>query len=83
MLIEDFVDFIVFRVLKGKVVEFGIGFQFKVVLRLKEFGYDVFVVDWNFVLVEKVGEFGINVVWDDFFSLNLEFYCGVKVLYLV
>lgn len=53
------------------------------VLRLKEFGYDVFVVDWNFVLVEKVGEFGINVVWDDFFSLNLEFYCGVKVLYLV
>lgn len=26
MLIEDFVDFIVFRVLKGKVVEFGIGF---------------------------------------------------------
>lgn len=83
MPIEDFADFIASRVPKGKVVELGIGFQFKVALRLKELGYDVLAVDWNPASVEKAGELGINAVRDDLFSPNLELYRGVKALYSV
>lgn len=69
MSLEDFADFIASMVPKGKVVELGIGFQFKVALRLKELGYDVLAVDWNPASVEKAGgELGINAVRDDLFS---------------
>lgn len=83
MSLEDFADFIASRVPKGKVVELGIGFQFKVALRLKELGYDVLAVDWNPASVEKARELGINAVRDDLFSPNLELYRGVKALYTV
>jgi uncharacterized UPF0146 family protein len=83
MSLEDFADFIASRVPKGKVVELGIGFQFKVALRLKELGYNVLAVDWNPASVEKAGEFGINAVRDDLFSPNLELYRGVNALYSV
>ncbi len=83
MPVEDFADFIAQNVPKGKVAELGIGFQFKVALRLKELGYDVLAVDWNPESVRRARELGINAVRDDVFAPNLELYRGVKALYSV
>ncbi|NJE05644.1 UPF0146 family protein [Thermococcus sp. M36] len=83
MPVEDFADFMAQNVPKGKVAELGIGFQFKVALRLKGLGYDVLAVDWNPSSVERARELGINAVRDDLFSPNLELYRGVKALYSV
>jgi uncharacterized UPF0146 family protein len=83
MPIEDFAEFLAQRVPQGKIAELGIGFQFKVALRLKELGYDVLAVDWNPASVEKARELGINAVRNDLFSPNLELYRGIKALYSV
>ncbi|ASJ08315.1 hypothetical protein A3L11_03345 [Thermococcus siculi] len=83
MPIEDFADFLTGNVPEGRIAELGIGFQFKVALRLKELGYDVLAVDWNPASVERARELGINAVRDDLFAPNLELYRGVKALYSV
>lgn len=83
MPIEDFAEFLAKNVPRGKIVELGIGFQFKVALRLKELGYDVLAVDWNPSSVEKARELGINAVRDDVFTPNLDLYRSAKALYSV
>jgi uncharacterized UPF0146 family protein len=83
MAIEDFADFLAMEVPRGKIAELGIGFQFKVALRLIELGYDVLAVDWNPSSVEKARELGINAVRDDLLNPNLELYANVKLLYSV
>jgi len=83
MPIENFAEFLAGEVPRGKIVELGIGFQFKVALRLKELGYDVLAVDWNPESVKKAGELGINAVRDDIFNPRLELYRDAKALYSV
>ncbi|ASA78598.1 UPF0146 family protein [Thermococcus sp. 5-4] len=83
MPIEDFAEFLAREVPKGKIVELGIGFQFKVVLRLKELGYDVLAVDWNPESVKRAEELGINAVRDDLFNPRLELYRSANALYSV
>ncbi|MDV3104235.1 UPF0146 family protein [Thermococcus waiotapuensis] len=83
MPLEDFAEFLAQNVPKGKIAELGIGFQFKVALRLKELGYDVLAVDWNPSSVEKAKKLGINAFRDDLFSPNLGLYSGAKALYSV
>ncbi|NJD98830.1 UPF0146 family protein [Thermococcus sp. LS1] len=83
MPIEDFADFLAERVPRGKIVELGIGFQFKVALKLREMGYDVLAVDWNPASVEKARELGINAVRDDIFNPRMELYRNAKALYSV
>ncbi|ASJ03404.1 hypothetical protein A3L09_09105 [Thermococcus profundus] len=83
MAIEDFAEFIASRVPKGKIVELGIGFQFKVALRLKELGYDVLAVDWNEEAVHAAEEAGIKAVKDDLFNPRVELYRGAVALYSI
>ncbi|ASJ11538.1 UPF0146 family protein [Thermococcus thioreducens] len=83
MPVEDFAEFLANEVPKGKIVELGIGFQFKVALRLKELGYDVLAVDWNPDSVKKAGELGIKAARDDLFSPRPELYRDAKALYSV
>jgi len=83
MHIENFAEFLAGEVPKGKIVELGIGFQFKVALRLKELGYDVLAVDWNPGSVKKAKELGINAVRDDLFNPRLELYRNANALYSV
>ncbi len=83
MPIEDFAEFLASNVPRGKVVEVGIGFQFKVALRLMELGYEVLAVDWNPESVERARKLGINAVKDDVFNPNLELYRGAKAVYSV
>ncbi|MDK2914367.1 MAG: uncharacterized protein PWQ79_1282 [Thermococcaceae archaeon] len=83
MSIEYFAEFIAKNVPPGKVVEIGIGFQFKVALRLKELGYDVFAVDWNPLSVEKGRELGIKTFRDDVFNPNISLYTGARAIYSI
>ncbi|WP_258083332.1 UPF0146 family protein [Thermococcus thermotolerans] len=83
MPVEDFAEFLAGKVPKGKIVELGVGFQFKVALRLKELGYDVLAIDWNPKSVKKAKELGINAARDDLFNPRLELYHGAKALYSV
>ncbi|ANF22282.1 UPF0146 family protein [Thermococcus piezophilus] len=83
MPIEDFAEFLAEKVPKGKIVELGIGFQFKVALRLRERGYDVLAVDWNPASVERARELGINAVRDDIFNPRLKLYKDAKAMYSV
>ena len=83
MPIEDFAEFLASNVPRGKVVEVGIGFQFKVALRLIELGYEVLAVDWNPESVERARKLGINAVKDDVFNPNLELYRGARAVYSV
>ncbi|ASJ01112.1 UPF0146 family protein [Thermococcus gorgonarius] len=83
MPLKDFADFIASRVPGGKVVEIGIGFQFKVALRLKELGFDVLAVDWNEKSVEAARKAGINAFRDDVFNPELGLYKGAKAVYSV
>ena len=64
-------------------MEVGIGFQFKVALRLIELGYEVLAVDWNPESVERARKLGINAVKEDVFNPNLELYRGAKAVYSV
>ncbi|WP_297417899.1 UPF0146 family protein [Thermococcus sp.] len=82
MPIEDFADFLL-KNTNGQLMELGIGFQFKVALRLIELGREVTAVDWNPESIEKARELGIKAVRDDLFSPNFELYRGVKALYSV
>ncbi|MBP1911612.1 UPF0146 family protein [Thermococcus stetteri] len=83
MPIEDFADFIASRIPAGKVVELGIGFQFKVALKLKELGFQVLAVDWNERAVEAAREAGIEAFRDDLFNPRFDLYRGVRALYSV
>lgn len=83
MPIEDFADFIASRVPRGKVVELGIGFQFKVALRLKELGFRVLAIDWNEKAVEAAKREGIEAIRDDLFSPILNLYRDAVAIYSV
>ena len=83
MPIEDFADFLASEVPRGKIAELGIGFQFRVALKLKELGYDVLAVDWNPQAVGKAGELGISAVRDDLFRPNFKLYRSAKALYSI
>ncbi|WP_297463729.1 UPF0146 family protein [Thermococcus sp.] len=83
MPIEDFAEFLAREVPEGGIAELGIGFQFKVALKLKELGYDILAIDWNPESVRRARNLGINAVRDDVFSPNLELYRGVKALYSI
>ncbi|WP_456394848.1 UPF0146 family protein [Thermococcus sp.] len=82
MSIEDFALYIGGRI-SGRVAEIGVGFNFKVALKLKELGLDVFVVDWNKGAVEKARELGLEAYVDDVFNPDLMLYEGVEALYSV
>ncbi|NJE62171.1 UPF0146 family protein [Thermococcus sp. 21S7] len=83
MPIEDFAEFLALNVPRGKIIELGIGFQFKVALRLKDLGYDVLAVDWNPESVKKARDLGINAVRDDLFNPRPELYRSANALYSV
>ena len=83
MPLEDFAEFLAGEVPRGKIVELGIGFQFKVALKLKSLGYDVLAIDWNPQAVERARELGIEAVRDDLFSPRLELYRNARALYSV
>jgi uncharacterized UPF0146 family protein len=83
MPIEDFADFIASRIPAGKVVELGIGFQFKVALRLKELGFQVLAVDWNERAIEAAKKSDIEAIGDDLFNPRLELYRDAVALYSV
>jgi hypothetical protein len=82
MPIEDFADFLLEHT-GGQLTEVGIGFQFKVALRLMERGREVTAIDWNRDAVEKARELGINAYIDDIFHPSLELYEGSRALYSV
>ncbi|WP_461865738.1 UPF0146 family protein [Thermococcus sp.] len=82
MPIEDFAFYIKERT-NGRVAEIGVGFNFKVALKVKELGLDVFVVDWNKNAVEKARELGLKAYVDDVFNPNLMLYEGVGAVYSV
>ncbi|AIF69416.1 hypothetical protein PAP_05025 [Palaeococcus pacificus DY20341] len=80
---EAFAEYLAQKARNGKLAEIGVGFNFKVALKLKELGLDVFVVDWNKNAVEKAQELGIKAYVDDVFKPNLMLYEGVKIVYAV
>ncbi len=82
MPIEDFACYLKEKV-NGRIVEIGIGFNFKVALKLKELGLDVFVVDWNREAVQKAQELGLKAHVDDVFKPNMRLYEGVEAVYAV
>jgi uncharacterized UPF0146 family protein len=83
MPIEDFADFIAEKVSRGKLVELGIGFHFKVALKLKELGFDVLAVDWNEESIRAARRAGIDAFQDDLFNPRLELYGDAVALYSV
>ncbi|WP_297071232.1 UPF0146 family protein [Thermococcus sp.] len=82
MPIEDFADFLLENT-RGQLTEVGIGFQFKVALRLIERGRDVTAVDRNPRAVEKARALGINAYVDDIFRPNLGLYERSQALYSI
>ncbi len=82
MPIEDFAYYLKERI-NGRIAEIGVGFNFKVALKLKELGLDVFVVDWNSKAVEKARELGLKAYVDDVFKPNLSLYSEVSAIYSV
>ncbi len=82
MPIEDFADFLLENT-RGQLTEVGIGFQFKVALRLIERGRDVTAVDWNPKAVERARTLGINAYVDDIFRPHTELYERSEALYSV
>ncbi|WP_456321919.1 UPF0146 family protein [Palaeococcus sp. (in: euryarchaeotes)] len=82
MPIEDFAYYLKERS-GGRIAEIGVGFNFKVALKLKELGLDVFVVDWNKKAIVKARELGLEAYVDDVFKPNLRVYRGVKAIYAI
>ncbi len=77
-----FADFLS-SVSEGSLVELGVGFNFKVALRLKELGMRVIVVDRNPLSVRAAVEHGLDAFEDDLFSPSLKFYAEADTLYSV
>ncbi len=82
MPIEDFAFYLKERA-NGRIVEIGVGFNFKVALKLKELGMDIFVVDWNKESIIKARERGLEAYVDDVFNPNLKLYRDVRVIYSI
>lgn len=68
---------------KGKFVEIGVGFNFKVALELKNLGRRVLVVDWNPEAVKKAKELGLEAYVDNVFSPRLEIYRDTVAIYSI
>ncbi|WP_058947669.1 UPF0146 family protein [Thermococcus sp. 2319x1] len=83
MSFEKLAMFLIERHPEGKLVEIGVGFNFKVSLKLKDLGKEVLVVDWNPEAVKKAKELGLEAYVDDVFSPNLEIYRGAVAIYSV
>ncbi|HIH72873.1 MAG: Uncharacterized protein XD43_1784 [Thermococcales archaeon 44_46] len=83
MSFEKLAMFLVERHPEGKFVEIGVGFNFKVALKLKELGREVLVVDWNAEAVKKAKELGLEAYVDDVFSPRLEIYRNATAIYSV
>ena len=83
MSLEDLAIFLNSREPKGKLVEIGVGFNFKVALKLKELGRDIIVVDWNLEAIEKAKELGLKAYVDNIFTPNLALYKDASVIYSI
>ena len=83
MSLKDLVIFLNSREPKGKLVEIGVGFNFKVALKLKELGRDIIVVDWNLEAIEKAKELGLKAYVDNIFTHNLALYKDASVIYSI
>lgn len=83
MSFEKFAIFLAERHPKGKFVEIGVGFNFKVALRLKNLGRKVLVIDWNPEAVKKAQELGLEAYVDNVFSPSLEIYRGAVAIYSI
>lgn len=83
MAMEDFAHYLAGKVGSGKLAEIGVGFNFKVALKLRDLGLDVIVIDWNREAVLGARKVGLNAYIDDIFKPNLELYHGVKAIYAV
>lgn len=68
---------------KGRIIEIGVGFNFKAALKLKELGFDILVVDWNPKAVERAKELKLNAVIDDIFNPQLEIYNDTNAIYSI
>jgi hypothetical protein len=83
MPMEKFAEYLFKKLRGGRIVEIGVGYNFKVALKLKEFGFDVIVVDWNKDSVKKASELGLKALVDNIFEPSLEVYKDVKAIYSV
>ncbi|NPA48025.1 MAG: hypothetical protein GXO14_05225 [Thermococci archaeon] len=79
---EMFADFLNLRT-QGLLVELGVGFNFKVALRLKALGRDVVVVDKNEAAVKAAERAGLKAYVDDIFDPAVGIYSDAGALYSV
>ncbi|MBO8174097.1 MAG: hypothetical protein H0Z18_02435 [Thermococcus sp.] len=80
---EKLAEYLAQKFKKGKIIEIGVGFNFKAALKLKELGFDVLVVDWNPKAIERAKELKLNAVVDDIFSPQLEIYNDANAIYSI
>ncbi|ALM75814.1 UPF0146 family protein [Thermococcus barophilus] len=80
---EKLAEYFAQKFKRGKIIEIGIGFNFKAALKLKELGFDVVVIDWNPKAVERAKEIGLNAIVDDIFNPRLEIYKQAKAMYSI
>ncbi|KPU63601.1 hypothetical protein EP1X_02490 [Thermococcus sp. EP1] len=83
MSFEEIAIFLNDRHPKGKLIEVGVGFNFKVALKLKKLGREIIVVDWNPKAVKKAKELGLKACIDNIFSPNLIIYRDAEVIYSI
>ena len=67
----------------GKIIEIGVGFNFKAALKLKELGFEILVVDWNPKAVKRARELELDAVVDDIFNPKLGIYKDADAIYSI
>ncbi len=79
---ETFAEFLASES-NGLLIELGVGFNFKVALRLRELGREVILIDKNEEAVKVAKEAGLIAYVDDLFNPKLDIYANSGVLYSV
>jgi len=80
---EKLAEYLSQKIRKGKIIEVGVGFNFKAALKLKELGFDILVVDWNSKAIETAKGLKLNAVVDDIFNPRLGIYNGASAIYSI
>ena len=80
---EKLAEYLSQKIGKGKIIEVGVGFNFKAALKLKELGFNILVVDWNSKAIETAKGLKLNAVVDDIFNPRLGIYNGASAIYSI
>ncbi|AAL80247.1 hypothetical protein PFDSM3638_00540 [Pyrococcus furiosus DSM 3638] len=68
---------------EGLIIEVGVGFYLKVAKKLKEYGFNVVVVDINQEAVKNAIKERIPGFVDDVFNPNLKIYLKARAIYSI